>query len=176
MAMWRSLAMGSLLFGGGFGRHGKRLGAGPAMIGDIEQDAFRPEEFLLEIAGLMSVLPLIDVVARAEALELLRELVDILDQHAEMMDAAELHALAELVGLEFEDRHVQRAVAEEHAVGEVAVRPPDLLEIERFLVEFGHRLRVLGGDRDVAKLGHRGLLALRMSLCSTTGGSIRSAA
>src|SRR5436853_7478051 len=99
MAMWRSLAMilsPLVLFGGGFGRHGQRLGAGPAMLGDVEQDAFRPEEFLLEIAGLMSVRPLIDVVARAEALELLRELVDIFDQHAEMMDAADLHALAEL--------------------------------------------------------------------------------
>src|SRR5437762_9243108 len=125
--MWRSLAMGSLLFGGLFGRRGKRLGAGPAMLGDIEQDAFRPKEFLLEIAGLVPVLALIDVVAGAEALELLREFVDILDQHAEMMDAAEIHALAELVGLEFEDRHVERAVAEEHAVGEVAVRPADLL-------------------------------------------------
>src|SRR4051794_39230395 len=160
MAMWRSLAMGSLLFGGLFGRYGKRLGAGPAMLGDIEQDAFRPKEFLLEIAGLVPVLALIDVVAGAEALELLREFVDILHQHAEMVDAAEIHALAELVGLEFKDRHVERAVAEEHAVGEVAVRPPDLLEIERFLVEFGHRLRVLGGDRDMAELGHWGLLAL----------------
>src|SRR5438105_276193 len=152
MAMWRSLAMGSLLFGGGFGRHGRGLGTGAAMLGDVEQDAFRPEEFLLEIAGLMSVLALIDVVAGAEALELLREFVDILDQHAEMMDAAEIHTLAELVGLEFEDRHVQRTVGQENTVGEVAVRPPDLLEIKGLLVELGHRLRILGGDRDVAKL------------------------
>src|SRR5215471_5135587 len=79
-----------------------------------------------------------------------------------MVDAAELHALAELVGLEFEDRHVERAIRQEHAVGEIAVRPADLLEIEGFLVEFGHRLGVLGGDRDMAQLGHRGLLALRV--------------
>src|SRR5437763_5401389 len=132
--MWRSLAMilsPLVLFGGGFGRHGERLGAGPAMLGDVEQHAFRPEEFLLEIAGLVPVLALVDVVAGAEALEFLRELVDILDQDAEMMNAAEIHALAELVGLEFEDRHVQRAIAEEDAVGEVAVRPADFLEIER---------------------------------------------
>src|SRR5205823_9569079 len=130
MAMWRSLAMGSLLFGGLFGWHGKRLGAGPAMLGDVEQHAFRPEEFLLEIAGLVPVLALVDVVLGAEALELFRERVDILDQHAEMVDAAEIHALAELVGLEFEDRHVERAVAQEHAVGEIAVRAADFLEIE----------------------------------------------
>src|ERR1043166_1093398 len=73
-----------------------------------------------------------------------------------MMNAAEIHALAELVGLEFEDRHVERAVAEEHAIGEVAVRPADFLEIKGFLVELGHRLGVFGGDRDVAELGHRG--------------------
>src|SRR5437764_13029709 len=99
MAMWRSLAMilsPVVLFGGGFGRHGERLGAGPAMLGDVEQHAFRPKEFLLEIAGLVSVLALVDVVLGAEALELLREFVDILDQHAEMVDAAEIHALSEL--------------------------------------------------------------------------------
>src|SRR5690242_627668 len=134
------------------------------MLGDVEQHAFRAKEFLLEIAGLVSILALVDVVRGAEALELLRELVDILDQHAEMMDAAELHALAELVGLEFEDRHVERAVAQKHAVGEIAVRPADFLEIERLLVEFGHRLRVLGGDRDMAQLRHVALRQLALSL------------
>src|SRR5262249_51345073 len=151
-----------VLFRGGFGRQGERLGARPAMLGDVEQHTLRPEELLLEIAGLVPVLALVDVVLGAEALELLREFVDILDEHAEMVDAAELHPLAELVGLEFEDRHVERAVAQEDAVGEIAVRPADLLEIEGFLVEFGHRLGVFGGDRDVAELGHRGLLALRV--------------
>src|SRR5438067_10766647 len=101
MARWRSLAMMRPLLGGFFDRRRQRLGAGPAMLGDVEQHAFRPEEFLLEIAGLVPVLALVDVVAGAEALEFLRELVDILDQDAEMMNAAEIHALAELVGLEF---------------------------------------------------------------------------
>src|SRR5947209_18270752 len=111
MAMWRSLAMGVLpLFGGGFGRHRERLGAGPAMLGDVEQHAFRPKEFLLEIAGLVSVLALVDVVAGAQALELFREFVDVLDEHPEMVDAAEIHALSKLVGLEFQDRHIERAV------------------------------------------------------------------
>src|ERR1700687_3862857 len=128
MAMWRSLAMiRALLFGGLFDGGRERLGAGPAMLGDVEQDALGPVELLLEIAGLIAAMPLVDVVLGAEAIEPLGELVDILDQDAEMMDAAEIHALAELVGLEFEDRHVQRAVAEEHAVGEHPVRPSDLL-------------------------------------------------
>jgi len=63
----------------------------------------------------------------AEALQPFRELVDILDQHAEMVDAAVVETLAELIGLEFEDRHVEGAVAQKHAVREHSVGPPDLL-------------------------------------------------
>src|SRR5438876_9989963 len=108
------------------------------MLGDVEEDALGPVELLFEVAGLIAAMPLVDVMLGAEAIEPLREFVDILDQDAEMMDAAEIHALAELVGLEFEDRHVQRAVAEEHAIGEHPVGPPNLDEIERLLVELGH--------------------------------------
>ena len=71
-----------------------------------------------------------------------------------MVDAAKIHSFAELVGLEFEDRHVERAVAQEHAIGEHAVRPAHLHEIEGFLVEFGHRLWIFGGDGDMAQLWH----------------------
>src|SRR5262249_8077731 len=56
------------------------------------------------------------------------------------------------------------AVAEEHPVGEDAVGPADLDEIERLLVELGHRLRVFGGDRDVAELGHGDLLRYGLAL------------
>src|SRR6266849_4802281 len=176
MAMWRSFAMMRvLLLGGLFDGDRERLGAGPAMLGDVEQDALGPIELLFEITGLIAAMPLVDVVLGAEAIEPLRKFVDILDQDAEMMDAAEIHALAELVGLEFEDRHVERAVGKEHAIGEHAVGPADLDEIERLFVELGHRFRVLGGDCDVAELGHQGLLAFEMDIFSTTGGSIRSA-
>ena len=131
------------------------------MLGDVEQNPLRPVEFLLEIPGLMALLALVDVVLGPEALELLREFVDIFDQHAEMVEAAEVHALAELIALKFEDRHVERAVGQEHAVGEHAVGPADFDEIEGFLVELGHRLRVLGGDRDVAELRHVSFLPLQ---------------
>src|SRR6516225_5332121 len=124
------------------------------MLGDIEKDAFRTVELLLEIAGLVPALALVDVVLGPEAFELLRKLLDILDQHPEMMDAAKIHPFAELVGLEFEDRHVERAVAQEHAIGEHAIRPAHLHEIESLLIEFGHRNGVFGGDSDVAQLGH----------------------
>src|SRR5260221_4344264 len=114
------MARGGLI-GGWLDGLGERFGAGPAVLGDVEQDVLGPVELLLEIAGLVALLALVDVMLGAEALELLREFLYVLDQHAEMMDAAELHALAELVALELQDRHVQRAVAEEHAVGEHAV-------------------------------------------------------
>ena len=57
----RDLAAAELL-GGVFERDRERLGAGPAMLGDVEQHAFGAEEFLLEIAGLVPVLTLVDVV------------------------------------------------------------------------------------------------------------------
>src|SRR5690349_22552749 len=87
----------------GLARLGQRRSAAPAMLGDVEQDAFGAVEFLLEIPGLMALLTLVDVVLGAEALELFREFLDILDQHAEMVDAAVIDALAELVGLELQD-------------------------------------------------------------------------
>jgi hypothetical protein len=142
------------LFGGVFHWHGKRLGAGPAMFGDVEQHLFGTIEFFLEIAGLVPILTLVDVVLSAKALELLLERLDVLDQHTEMMQAAIIHALAELVRLELEDRHVKRAVGEEHAVGEIAVGPADFLEVERLLVELGHRFGVFGGDCYVTEFGH----------------------
>src|SRR6516165_8844996 len=71
-----------------------------------------------------------------------------------MVDAAKIHPLAELVGLEFEDRHVERAVAQEHAIGEHTVRPAHLYKIKSLLIEFGHRIWIFDGDGDVAQLGH----------------------
>ncbi len=146
------------------------------MLGDVEQHALGAVELLFEIAGLMTLLALVDVVLGAEAFELLREFLDILDQDAEMVNAPVIDALAELVGLEFQDRHVERAVRQEHAVGEHAVGAADLDEIEGVLIEIRHRLRVFGGDRDMAQLRHDPLLPCRMGQSSTASGSFRSAA
>src|SRR6516164_7967765 len=138
-----------------FDRGRQWLGAGPAMLGDIEEHVLGAVELLLEIAGLLPAVALVDVVLGAEAFELLRKLLDVLDQHPEMVDAAKIHTLSELVALEFEDRHVERAVAQEHAIGENAIRPAHLHEIEGLLIEFGHRVGIFGGDGDMAQLGHR---------------------
>ena len=75
-----------------------------------------------------------------------------------MMDAAVVETFAELIGLEFEDRHIERAVAQKHAVRQHPVRPPDLLEVECLFVEIGHFFRVFRGNRDVTQLGHPNLL------------------
>ena len=50
---------------------GQRRGAAPAVLGDVEQHALRAVELLFEIAGLMTLLPLVDVMLGAEAFELL---------------------------------------------------------------------------------------------------------
>src|ERR1700732_4651187 len=133
MARWRNLAMAvsfRVSLFGGFGLGGERLGAGPAVLGDVEQHAFRPVELLLEVSRLLAAVPLVDVMLGAEALQLLRELLDIFDQDSEMVHAGVVHALAELIALEFENRQVEGAVAEEHAIGKDPIRAAYLLEIE----------------------------------------------
>src|SRR5437870_3310351 len=165
MARWRSLAMEvsfdyCRLFGGFFDLGGKRLAAGPGMLGDVEEHALGTIELLFEIAGVRLLLTAVDVILGAQALQPLRELADIFDQHAKMMDAAIVETLAELVGLEFENRHVQGAVAQEHAIGKRPVRPSDLLEVEGLFVELRHLLGIFRGDGDVTKLGHGNLLAV----------------
>src|SRR5262249_34750189 len=125
---WRPPAGGVSLFGSLFGRDRQRLRPGPTVLGDVEEDTLRPVELFLAISGLVAALALVDIVLGAEALEFLRERVDILDQYAEVVNAAVIHALAELIGFEFQDRHVERAVTQEHAVREHPVWPPNLLE------------------------------------------------
>ena len=59
------------LFGGFLDRDRQRLGAGPAMLGDVEQQVLRPVELFLEIAGLLPAMTLVDVMLGAEAFEFL---------------------------------------------------------------------------------------------------------
>src|SRR5262249_5702910 len=134
----------------------------------VEHNALGAVEFLLEVPGLVSALPLVDVVLGAEALQSLREFVDVFDEHAEMMDAAIVETLAELIGLEFEDRHVEGAVTQEHTVRKHPVWPSDLLEVERLLVKIGHLLRVFPSDRDGAPLGLPTLFPCLMGSPTTT--------
>jgi predicted ATP-grasp superfamily ATP-dependent carboligase len=68
------------------------------MLGDIEEDAFWAIELDLEAPD--PVAALVHVMLAAQALELLCDLLDVLDENAEMMQAGIVEALAELVGLE----------------------------------------------------------------------------
>src|SRR5262245_13009912 len=92
-------------------------------------------------------------------------LLRVVDQHAEMVHAGVIHALADLVGLEFEHGDVERAVAEEISGGKRALRAglADLLEAERLFVELRSGLGVVGRDRDMAKLGHETILSRKRS-------------
>jgi hypothetical protein len=71
-----------------------------------------------------------------------------------MVQAGIVETLADLVGLEPQDRQIDRPVAQVIAVSERPVALADLFEIEGFLIELGHRIGVLGGNGDVTQLGH----------------------
>ena len=86
------------LFGRLFDLDRKRLGAGPGMLGDIEENALGAVELDLEAAD--PVRALVHIMLAAQAFELLCNLLYILDEDAEMMQARLVEALADLVGLE----------------------------------------------------------------------------
>ena len=71
-----------------------------------------------------------------------------------MVQAGIVETLADLVGLEPQYRQVDRPIAQVIAVSERPVGLADLREIERPLVEFGHRIGVFGGNGDVAQFSH----------------------
>jgi len=71
-----------------------------------------------------------------------------------MVQPGIVEALADLVGLEFEDRQIDRSVAQVVAIGERAVGLADFLEVESPLIELGHFIRVFCRDRDVAQFRH----------------------
>ena len=75
-----------------------------------------------------------------------------------MVQPGIIQTFADLVGLEPQDRQINRSVAQVIAVRERPVGLPDLREIERLLVELGHCIGILCGNGDVTQLGHIQLL------------------
>src|SRR5437016_10801505 len=122
------------------------------MLGDVEKDALGAIKLYLETTDPVAVL--VHVMLAAETLEPLCGFVDILDEDAEMVQAGVVETLAELVGLEPQDRQVDRAVAQVMAIGEGPVIRADDLEVKRFYIELGHRVGILCSDGNVTKLGH----------------------
>jgi hypothetical protein len=98
----------NLLIGGFRFLGRKRLGAGPGMFGDVEEHAFRAIELDLEAAG--EIVRPLHVMLAAERLELSGGSLDVLDEDAEMVQPGIIEALADLIGLEFEDRQIDRPV------------------------------------------------------------------
>jgi hypothetical protein len=84
------------------------------MFGDIEEHAFGAVKLDLEAAG--PVAGLVHVMRAAQRLDPVRELLDVVDQDAEMVQAGVVETFADLVGLEPQDRQIDRAVAQVVAI------------------------------------------------------------
>src|SRR5437868_10986461 len=119
------------------------------MLGDVEEDALGAIKLDLETTDPVAVL--VHVMLAAETLEPLCGFVDILDEDAEMVQAGVVETLAELVGLEPQDRQVDRAVAQVLAIGEGAVVRADDPEVDRFYLELAHRVGLLYSDGYLTK-------------------------
>src|SRR4051794_24849063 len=85
----------------------------PGMIRDVEHHLIRPVKFGL-VESLRTLGPFRETFG-AELFELLGCRIDVLHQHAEMVDAAEVEAMA-LVPAEMQDGEIQRAIAEKHTI------------------------------------------------------------
>src|SRR3954463_3802016 len=97
--------------------NGQRLGAGPGMFGDVEQDALGAVHLDLEAAGPLG-LGLVHVMPAAARGDVSAGLLDVVDQDAEMVQPGEIHATADLIGLEAQDRQIDRAVADVMTIGQ----------------------------------------------------------
>src|SRR5262249_24680661 len=153
---------------GSFLRRGQRSRALPRMIGDIEHHAVGSVKFGL-VERLHVGWPAREAIG-AKLLKLFDISVDIVHQHAEVMDAAEVEARP-LVPAEPQDRETDGAVAEEHAIrGALApgLRPGHFHEIERLLVELGGGVTAFRRKGDASKLRHCCLVHAVWQLVRTT--------
>ena len=120
------------------------------MIGDVEDHFVRAVEFSF-IETPVPFRPLGETLG-AEFFNLAGHLVDILNQHPEMVNAAEVESRT-LVPAKMQHREAQGSVAEEHAVGffgiVALINPADLGRIERLLVELSRDKRIFRSKCDV---------------------------
>ena len=133
--------------------HRERLGAGPGMLGNIEQDAFGAIKLDLEAADPLGVGSGPCNACRRGSRAFSRP-----SRHprpARRNDAARYSPCpSELVGLEPQDRQIDRAVAQMVAISQRAVVRAHDLEVKRLYIEIRHRVGVFRGDGDVAQFGH----------------------
>src|SRR5947209_18057227 len=84
------------LVGGRFILDGERLGAGPGVLGDVEQHALGAVHLDLEAADPLGV-ALVHVVLAALRLDPPRRAVDVLHQDAKMVQSGVIHPPADLI-------------------------------------------------------------------------------
>src|SRR5882762_1102037 len=128
------------------------------MVGDIEHHAVGPVKLGLVERGYAWWPPC--KASGAELFELVGEGINVVDQDAEVMDAAEIEARA-LIPAEPKDRQVDGSIAQEDSVGgalTLGLSAAHFHEIKRLLVELGRGVRVFRRDGDVTKLRHCCLL------------------
>src|SRR6516164_5720418 len=124
--------------------------ADPAGMGEVENDAERVLVFGLVIGVPVGGLPgrrrfgTSGEITAARLHHLLFGLVEVIDPHAEMIDADRLVALL------FEQRDVHRAVGNVKAAPGLARN----FHVESLFEELGGFFRIGNDERDVAKLGH----------------------
>src|SRR5215467_15860727 len=162
-ALYRSVCLArgfpaQLLLFGSFLCRGQRSRAFPRVIGNVEHHAVGSVKLRL-VECLHIGRPPRETIG-AKLLQLLGVSINVVHQHAEVMDAAEVEARP-LIPAEPQDRETDGAVAEEYAIrGALApgLRPVHFHEIERLLVELGGGVRVFRRKGDVTKLRHCCLL------------------
>src|SRR5215470_18574671 len=124
------------------------------MIGDIEHHTVGPVKLGLVERRHARRPP--RKTAGAELLELVGKGVNVLDEDAEVMDAAEVEAWP-LIPAEPKDRQIDGAIAQEDSIGRaltLRLGAAHFHEIERLLVELGSGVWVFRRNGDVTKLRH----------------------
>src|SRR5580700_9531951 len=135
------------------------IGALPAVLGNIENDAVGVLKLALEIA--MTFVAEIEEEFAAGGFDFLLGFDEVVDLEAEMVSADETLGIFQVrgrragAGREVEQGEVDRAVAHIDGRADVQILARDALEIEHGLVEFCGLVEVVHADGEMAQTGHR---------------------
>src|SRR5579884_808001 len=144
------------------GGAGVLLGAAPAALGEIENNAVRIAEFdFVKAAALLFGLAHQPLPARRfDAPARLRNVVD---PHPEMVqpDMIAPQTLRRLVRFEMQQGDVDDAVRQKHPLGQARIGLADDFEAIGMFVEFGRPPRVGHRQRDVTQFSHESLPGMR---------------
>src|SRR3984957_10256626 len=134
------------------------IGALPAVLGNIEDDAVGVLELAFEIA--MTFVAEIEEEFAAGRFDFLLGLDEIVDLEAEMVSADEGFGIFQVrgrgagAGREIEQGKIDRAVAHIDRRADIQILARNALEIEYGLVEFCGLVEVVHADGEMAQTGH----------------------